>query len=264
MTRNPDMFFCERTPGGLHISEHACAKQFHRSKDSQKRLSQCVECEVGATLSEKHPNLVWRNVDANFHNTLKSYADMFCQEENRMERRNEEESDSIPAEDPNEVEVVGWEYNGIDTMAVYDMERDTLFLDHPIRVLMETMLFFAVRGILEAKTEKERELQRKWILSTKNKGVFSCKHICQCLGISHSWLVRNVKNLNYCSKEGCDFVVVEDGPDQIRNRDRNRIRPQFGSGVEREDRLAARYAGNSGSGAGSIESRRAKEGSSVA
>lgn len=194
MTDAVDMFLCDRIPGGLYISEQGCAKQFHKAEKNQKRLAQCIGCETGAALAKKHPDLVWRVEHVNANRTIKGFADIFPAED----RKEEDKEDAYYFREVFAgMEASGWDINQIDACLLYEKEEEeALSSSDPIRLLMESMMFFSVKGLVEAKTEEKRSMHRRWFLYNKKGYVFSCKNICYCIGISHSWLVNAVKNFN--------------------------------------------------------------------
>ena len=168
------VFFCDKIPGGLRLTEQSCAKHYHLSSRNPN-LKFCVGCQEGESNSLKHLDLQWKEHPGYFGANAPDWRDSLGYDVQI------EKSPDLVTQENRKAVIRGIQGSPLDFDAVSS-------LDPGIHSLLLSVLYSSLRpgaGLVN----------KHWLYSKKPNYVFSCYNICALLNIDYVWLVKRIKEL---------------------------------------------------------------------
>ena len=183
LTEEKGMFPCERIPGGLLLTETACAKLWNRAKNNPEALKECVGCKIGEGSDNRNPGLRWKIPMALTDNSKFNYL------RNRDEYGLTPSLQDVAFSHINHGTIVpAWEKNNInERVFVFSI---SINVDPGVQSLLWSVLYHSLKIFMSTKDPIEKRFHKKWLLSKNAHKIFSSARICEVLEINHNRIIK--------------------------------------------------------------------------
>ena len=169
---NDQMFFCEKIPGGLQLTEQSCAKHYCLSAKNLN-LKSCVGCKEGEKNVTKHPDLQWKEHPGGFCGDTLDWRDSLGYDVQI------EKAPELSTPENRKAVIQGIQGSPLDV----GVENA---LDPGIRLLLLSVLYSSLRPDVVS-------VNKHWLHSKNPNYVFSCYNICTLLNIDHTWIIKRIE-----------------------------------------------------------------------